>query len=409
MAIPSLDIDPFCQAFFDDPFPAHAALRDAGPVVYLPRYDLFAVARYADVQAALMNWGDFSSARGVGLSDFAREKPWRLPSLLLETDPPLHDRTRKLMDRVLSPAAVRALRVDFAAAADTLIDALLERDSFDAVTDLAEAYPLAVFPDAVGMPRENRRFLLPYGNMVFNSFGPRNAFFEAAVHDAAPVLEWVQAQSRREALAPVGFGAVIHAAADTGEVTRDEAEILVRSLLTAGVDTTVNGLGAALYCLARFPVQFERLRSDPMLARGAFEEAVRLESPVQTFFRTTVREVVIGRAAGGDEAGDDVAGGDETIGEGRKVLLFLGAANRDPRRWEQPDGYDITRRAAGHVGFGTGIHGCVGAVLARLEAEVVLSALARKVARIEIVGTPRRRHNNTLRGLASLPMRLRAA
>jgi cytochrome P450 len=91
------------------------------------------------------------------------------------------------------------------------------------------------------------------------------------------------------------------------------------------------------------------------------------------------------------------------------VLLFLGAANRDPRRWDQPDDYDITRRAAGHVGFGTGIHGCVGAVLARLEGEVVLSALARKVARIEITGTPRRRYNNTLRGLASLPITFHAA
>jgi cytochrome P450 len=394
MSVPTLDIDPFCQAFFDDPFPAHAALRDAGPAVYLPRYDLFAIARHEDVQAALTNWTDFSSARGVGLSDFAKEKPWRLPSLLLETDPPLHDRTRKLMDRVLSPAAVRALRVDFAAAADALIDTLLERGSFDAIPDLAEAYPLTVFPDAVGMPRDNRRFLLPYGNMVFNSFGPRNTYFEAALRDAAPVLEWVQAQSRREALTPVGFGAAIHAAADTGEVARNEAEILVRSLLTAGVDTTVNGLGAALYCLARFPDQFERLRADPALARAAFEEAVRLESPVQTFFRTTVRNVTVGN---------------ETIDEGRKVLLFLGAANRDPRRWERPDDYDITRRAAGHVGFGTGIHGCVGAVLARLEGEVVLSALARKAARITITGTPRRRYNNTLRGLASLPITLHAA
>ncbi len=408
MTIPSLDIDPFCQAFFDDPFPSHAALRDAGPVVYLPRYDLFAIARYEQVQAALTNWQDFSSARGVGLSDFAREKPWRLPSLLLETDPPLHDRTRRLMDRVLSPAAIRALRADFTAAAEALIDALLERGSFDAVRDLAEAYPLTVFPDAVGMPRENRRFLLPYGNMVFNSFGPRNAFFEEAVRDAAPVLEWVTAQSRREALAPVGFGAVIHAAADTGEVAREEAEILVRSLLTAGVDTTVNGLGAALYCLARFPAQFDRLRADPSLARAAFEEAVRLESPVQTFFRTTVRDVAIGDAADGVEAMADFVNETETIDEGRKVLLLLGAANRDPRRWERPDDYDITRRAAGHVGFGTGIHGCVGAVLARLEGEVVLAALARKVARLEIVGTPRRRYNNTLRGLASLPMQLHA-
>jgi hypothetical protein len=100
--------------------------------------------------------------------------------------------------------------------------------------------------------------------------------------------------------------------------------------------------------------------------------------------------------------------GDETIGEGCKVLMFLGAANRDPRRWEHPDAFDITRRNAGHVGFGTGIHGCVGAVLARLEGEVVLGALARKVASIEITGAPRRRYNNTLRGLSYLPIRMTA-
>ena len=392
MAIPELDIDPFSRDFFDDPFPAHAALRDAGPVVYLPNYDVFAVARYEQVRAMLLDWSSFTSARGVGLSDFSREKPWRLPSLLLETDPPLHDRTRKLMDRVLSPAAMRALRTGFAAAADALVDALLERGSFDAVRDLAEAYPLTVFPDAVGMPPENRRFLLPYGNMVFNSFGPRNALFEAAVQDATPVLEWVQAQSRREALTPTGFGAAIHAAVDAGEVTTDEACVLVRSLLTAGVDTTVNGLGAAVYCLARFPDAFAQLRAEPSLARAAFEEAVRLESPVQTFFRTTTRVVDIGG---------------ETIGEGRKVLMFLGAANRDPRQWERPDDYDITRRNAAHVGFGTGIHGCVGAVLARLEGELVLDALARKVTSIEISGAPVRRYNNTLRGLASLPVTIR--
>jgi 4-methoxybenzoate monooxygenase (O-demethylating) len=262
------------------------------------------------------------------------------------------------------------------------------------VHDLAEAYPLTVFPDAVGMPRENRRFLLPYGNMAFNSFGPRNDLFETAVRDAAPVLEWVQAQSKREALSPSGFGAAIHAAADTGDVTRDEAEILVRSLLTAGVDTTVNGIGAALYCLACFPEQFAKLRADPSLARAAFEEAIRLESPVQTFFRTTTGAVEFGG---------------ERVGEGRKVLMFLGAANRDPRRWESPDDYDIARRNADHVGFGHGIHACVGAVLARLEGELILGALARKCAAIEISGEPKRRYNNTLRGMASLPMTLRVA
>jgi cytochrome P450 len=346
------------------------------------------------VRDMLMDWGSFTSARGVGISDFAKEKPWRLPSLLLEADPPLHDRTRGLMDRVLSPAAIRGLREPFAAAAEALIDDLLTRGSFDAVRDLAEAYPLAVFPDAVGMPAENRRFLLPYGNMVFNSFGPANALFEAAVADAEPVLTWVQAQSRRDALSSTGFGAAIHAAADDACVSVAEAEVLVRSLLTAGVDTTVNGLCAAVLCLARFPSAFQQLRANPSLARAAFEEAVRLESPVQTFFRTTTRTVTIG---------------EETIPEGRKVLMLLGAANRDPRRWERPDDYDITRRNAGHVGFGTGIHGCVGAVLARLEGELVLGALARKVGSIEIAGEPRRRYNNTLRGMASLPVRFRAA
>ncbi len=236
---------------------------------------------------------------------------------------------------------------------------MLDRGEFDAIPDLAEAYPLAVFPDAVGMPRENRRYLLPYGNMVFNSFGPRNAFFDEAVKDAAPVIAWVQAQSRRDALAPEGFGAAIHAAADTGELTAEEAPLVVRSVLTAGVDTTVSGLGAALYCLARFPDQFARLRADPSLARAAFEEAVRYESPVQTFFRTTTRPT-------------EIAG--VPVGEGEKVLMFLGAANRDPRRWERPEEYDIARPNAGHVGFGTGIHGCVGQVLARLEGEMVLGA-----------------------------------
>lgn len=168
----------------------------------------------------------------------------------------------------------------------------------------------------------------------------------------------------------------------------------MRSLLTAGIDTTVNGLGAAVWALASFPDQWQRLRADPTLARAAFEEAVRLESPVQTFFRTTTRPVELSGFV---------------IGEGEKVLMFMGAANRDPRRWQEPDRYDITRRTSGHVGFGSGIHMCVGQFVARLEGEVLLSALARKVASIEITGPVKRRYNNTLRGLESLPVTLKAA
>lgn len=388
---PTSAADPFSAEFFTDPFPVHAALRDAGPVVRLSAYECWAVARYDEVHRVLNDWETFSSARGIGLSDFKKEPPWRLPSLVLETDPPFHDRTRKVLNRVLSPAAMKVLKERFAAAADALIDELLERDSFDAVPDLSEAFPLAVFPDAIGMPAGNRHNLLPYGNMVFNSIGPRNAFFQESVREAEPVLAWVQAQSQRDQLTDDGFGAQIHAAVATGELTEEEAPMVVRSLLTAGVDTTVSGLGAALFCLARFPGQFQALRANPALARAAFEEAVRFESPVQAFFRTTTRAVDIGGFP---------------IGEGEKILVFFAAANRDPRRWERPEEYDIARKTVGHVGFGSGVHACVGQLLARLEGEVVVRALARKVAHIEIVGEPRRRFNNTLRGLASLPLKL---
>jgi len=391
---PVSDADPFSREFFNDPHRIHEELRETGPVVWLMRYSVWAAARYEQVYAMLNDWQAFSSAACVGLQDFRKEKPWRPKSLVLETDPPLHDRTRLVLNRVLSPAAMKTLRERFARAADTLIDALLERESFDAIPDLAEAYPLTVFPDAMGMPPENRRFLLPYGNMVFNSFGPRNEFFAEAVADAEPVLAWLQAQMQRDALAPGGFGAQIHAAVDSGELTAEEAPIVTRSLLTAGVDTTVSGIGAAVYCLARFPDQFARLRQDPSLARAAFEEAVRHGSPVQTFFRTTTRPVELGGVP---------------VGEGEKVLMFLGAANRDPRRWERPDEFDIARRTIGHVGFGAGIHACVGQLLARLEGECILSALARKVGAIEITGPVRRRYNNTLRGLAGLPVTLRRA
>ena len=130
------------------------------------------------------------------------------------------------------------------------------------------------------------------------------------------------------------------------------------------------------------------------MARNAFEEAVRFESPVQTFFRTTTKDVEIGGCK---------------VGEGEKILMFLGAANRDPRRWNDPDRYDITRKTSGHVGFGAGVHMCVGQLVARLEGEVMLAALARKVAAIEISGPVKRRYNNTLRGLESLPITLTPA
>jgi 4-methoxybenzoate monooxygenase (O-demethylating) len=391
---PALDVDPFSIEFFKDPHPVHELLREAGPVVRLDKWNVYAVARYAEVHAVLNDPQTFCSSRGVGLSDFAKEKPWRPPSLILEADPPAHTRTRAVLNKVLSPAVMKKLRDTFVAAAEAKVDELLAKRSFDAVADLAEAYPLSVFPDAMGLKQEGREHLLPYAGLVFNAFGPPNELRQTAIERSAPHQAYVQEQCQRENLAPGGFGACIHAQVDTGDITAAEAPLLVRSLLSAGLDTTVNGLSAAIYCLARFPEEWQRLRNDPALARNAFEEAIRFESPVQTFFRTTTRDV-------------DFSG--FHVGEGEKILMFLAAANRDPRRWENPERYDVTRRTSGHVGFGSGIHMCVGQLVARLEGEAMLVALARKVAAIEITGPVKRLFNNTLRGLESLPITLQPA
>jgi 4-methoxybenzoate monooxygenase (O-demethylating) len=391
---PSLDIDPFSVEFLTDPYLDHARMRDAAPVVYLTAYGIYAMARHAEVFAALNDWQAYSSARGVGLQDFAKETPWRPKSIVLETDPPLHDRTRKVLQRVMSPIAMRRLREDFKAKAARLVSKLVKKRDIEAVHELAEAFPLEVFPDAVGLVQEGRENLLPYSTMVFNSFGPRNEIFQSSTQAAEPVLAWIHAQCARGACADVGFAADIWAAHDAGEITAEEAPILVRSLLTAGLDTTVNGFANAILALAMHPEQWNRVRSDRSLIRPAFDEVLRWESPVQTFFRTTTRAV-------------DVSG--VAVPEGAKVLLFLAAANRDPRKWAEPDTFDVSRRPMGHVGLGAGIHVCVGQLVARLEAEVMFEVLADHVAAFELAGAPERKPNNTLRSLSRLDVRLLAA
>ncbi|SDS65707.1 cytochrome P450 [Bradyrhizobium canariense] len=388
---PVSTIDPFSHAFLSDPYPHHEAMREAGPVVWLEHYGIWAMARHQEVRDALTDWQTYCSGAGVGLSDFRKEPPWRPPSIILEADPPLHTRTRAVLTRILSPAAINILRETFAREAEALVDRLLEQREFDGVADLAEAYPLKVFPDAVGISEEGRENLLPYGSMVFNSFGPRNDLFDKAMANAGPVRDWIMSKCSRAALAPSGLGMRIFEAVDAGELSEAEAGMLVRSFLSAGIDTTVYGLGNALYCFASNPEQWTILRESPNLIRGSFEEVLRFEAPVQTFFRTTTKAVDVGGVH---------------IGDGEKVLLFLAAANRDPRRWDKPDTFDVRRRATGHMTFGTGIHGCVGQAVARLESEAIFGALARRVASFEMTGQPERRLNNTLRGLDTLPLRV---
>lgn len=390
-AAPVLHVDPFGRSFMDDPYPHYQAMREAGPVLWSPKYECYVVARHEDVQRVLSEWQTFSSAAGVGLANFRKEKPWRPPSIVLEADPPLHTRTRTVLARTMTPGVVKSLRERFEREAEILVDRILDMGEFDGVKDFAEHYPIKVFPDALGLPERGRENLLPYGNMVFNSFGPHNDLMEAALSNSEPVRAWIMANCARKALSSDGLGAVIYAAVESGELTEDEAGMLVRSFLSAGVDTTVNAFGIMLWCLAKWPDQWEKLRGRPELARNAFEECLRYEGPAQAFFRTTTKEVEIGGVK---------------IGSDEKICAFMQSANRDPKRWDRPDIFDIERKVVGHMGFGTGIHGCVGQPIARLEGEAVFAALARKAHKIELTAEPVRRYNNVLRAYASLPVRV---
>lgn len=385
------DFDPFSSETRRNPYGSYEKLRAAGPVVRLTKYDIWAVPRAADVKTVLDDHTNFSSAGGAGLANYFKQKPWRPPSIILEADPPLHTRTRTVLARVLSPGVMRRLADEFKAKAVALVDPLIDAGKFDAIRDIAEVFPTTVFPDALGIGGEGRENFLAYGAMVFAGFGPENDYIHEVMAKATTVLPWVTAKCQRDLLRPGSFGAQVYDAVDAGQINEEEAALLVRSLLSAGLDTTISAIGMSLYSLARSPDQWTLLAANPSIARAAFDETLRYDTPAPFVFRTTPHET-------------ELAG--VPIDRHQKVLLLVASSNRDETRWERADQLDINRRVSGHLAFGTGIHGCVGQMVSRLEAEAVLSALAARVASIEIDGEIVFRESTGLRALRSLPLRV---
>jgi cytochrome P450 len=387
------DVDPYDAAVLANPVEYYKELRAKGALVYIPKYAILACGRYAETRAVISDHERFVSSRGIGLQDFRLQEAWRPPSIILEVDPPYHTKTRAVMARVLSPPAIAGLKDRFKRAAEALVDELVEKGSFEAVVELAETFPTRVFPEAVGLAQADRQRLVDYAAMVFNAFGPDNALRRNAMAKAADVVPWIAEQCKRERLKPGGFGEAIYSAADSGEITEVEAGMLVRSLLSAGIDTTVAGIGNALWCLASNPMEYEALKADPTLVRAAFEETLRFASPGHSFCRTAHCDTTVASTP---------------IAEGAKILCVLGAANLDEARWHDAHRFSIARRPAGHLAFGTGIHGCVGQNLARAEAEAVLTAILHRVDRIDFDGEPVWRPNNAIRALDRVPLRFRA-
>lgn len=388
---PVLDSDAFSSEVLGNPYPFYEQLREAGPVVRLEQYDCWAMGRHAEVEAAFNDWQTYSSAAGAGLDNIRKSAGWREPSLLQDADPPVHARARDILTKLMSPPTVRGLRADFARKADRLIGDLIERRSFDAVSDVAEFFPARVFGDAMGLPREGRENLVRFGNVAFNIFGPHNWLYDSALKTMSEVAPWVAQNCKRESLRPDGLGARVYDSVDAGVISEHEGGLLVRTFLVAGTDTVVNSFSNMMYCLAGNPDQWSILRNDSSLIRKAYEEVIRIESPIQTFFRTTTCDTIVGGFL---------------IPADQKVYLSYASANRDPRRWKNSDKFDIERDTPGHLGFGTGVHRCLGQMLARLQGEVVLSAMIARIRTIEPDGEPRALLSNTSRGFQSLPIRV---
>ena len=392
---PTIDIDPYADEVLNEPYGMHSVLRSAGPVAFLSRYGVYAMGRHRDIMIVLKDWETYSSTGGSGLGDIRKPDAWRPGSPIVEVDPPRHTQVRTVLQRILSPAVLRAWRADFEQEADRLIAELVDEKRFCGVKDLAEAYVATTFPRALGLrdepDRRNKLFLL--GALNFDGQGPRNARYEETQRRADAIWDWYLESMKRGAMVPGGFGETIFQAADRGEIEQETAPLLVRSFLRGGLDSTSSMISAALWYLARDPEQWRLLREEPARVRQALDEAMRLETPIQNVCRQTTREVEI----------DGV-----TVGEDVKILILLGSANRDPDQWERPDAFDVQRQTMGHLALGTGVHMCVGQMIARMEGEAILKALLARVETIELAGEPSRALNNNLRSLGSLPLAVTA-
>jgi len=393
IAAPICDIDLYSDEVMGDLYPYVKSMRDLAPVVWLSKYHVYYATSYEAVLRGLSAPRGLSSVGGIGLRDMSLSG---LPAraTLVGADPPNHTRHREIILRVLSPTAISKLESLMETAASRTIDQLLERGSVDMVADIIRPFTVSVLGDAVGIPRENRGHLAVLGDMILASVGPANRRYELAVRDAVQggSIDWAQRMSRREMLAPQSIGADIYATVDNGLITEDEAADLVSMFLFGALDTTIYSFTNGVRNFLDHPDQWHLLRNDPSLVRGAFEEVLRYNVPVQQMYRNITMTMSL----------DGVR-----VEQGRRIGFSIAAANRDPKRFAEPDRFDIRRKTLGHLGFGAGIHACVGQMVAKMEARAFFGCLARRVEALEWTGTPQRLVTGGLASVHGLPVMAR--
>ncbi|CAN5390721.1 cytochrome P450 [soil metagenome] len=393
-AIPTLAADPYADEVLKNPLPFYAEVREAGPVVFFEKYGVYGTGRHAEVAEVLGNYKKFSTRSGIGLGDIRDPASGaRPPSILAETDPPAHTATRSVATKILSPRVTRQFRELFEKKAVKYVDRILSMKQFDGIQDLWEPYLFEGFPEAMGIAFDDEA-IRSIGYMAFNQTGPKNALYYDGLKVGEPYIDWFAAACQPDSVRPGSLADDFFKAEAAGDLPPNTASNIIRTFVRAGTDTTKSGMGTVLRLLASDPRQWATLKSEPNLARTAFDEALRCESPVHVIYRTTTTDV-------------ELAG--HALKDNTKIAVFPGSANRDERKWENPDLFDVRRRSAGiHMSFGTADHTCIGQNLARVETECLLNEMIRRVAKVTLIGTPEYLLMNQLRMLKRLPLEVEA-
>ncbi len=382
--------DPYSYEHHEDPYPTYRQLRDIAPAYLDPDRGFWALSRHEDVRAALDDWRTFSSAGGITLE----RRSEGVEPMLIEMDPPRHTELRALVSRAFTPRRVADLEGPTRQLALELSAGFTPGERIDVITDFAGKLPMAVISVMLGVPREDQDELRECSDAMLHREEGSAELTPAGIDGATRLYGYFNdlIAVRRRAPRDDLVGALV--AAEEGDRSLSPAEVLgfCFLLLIAGNETTTKLLGNALFWLEAFPDQRALLRADPTLIPGAVEETLRFDTSTQALARVLTRDVELHGT---------------TLPAGRKGLLLFGSANRDERRWDDPDRFDITRNPAGHLAFGHGLHHCLGAPLARLETRVALDVLLPALGDYTVdVDAAVRVHSGNVRGFARLPLEL---
>ncbi len=382
-AVPTFDGDFWSDEVLADPYPTYKRLREIGPAVWFSQHGAWALTTHAAVREGLRLGEVFSSAEGVTMNDAMNGMS---RGVMLASDDPYHRELRSVFSRPLMPGALAPLRARLSDLSESLVERLVARRSFDAVTELAHHLPLSVVTELVGLGEEGKSNMLAWAVGIFNAFGPDTHPRTLSGIEITQQAFAYLATMDKHTLTPDGWGMKLFEASTRGELSEQSAKGMLMDYLGPALDTTINATSSAVWLFAQNPEQWDRLRADPTLISDAIDEVLRLESPIRAFSRYVTRDHRIG---------------DVVLGAGSRALVLYACANRDEQKYVNAERFDIGRKPRDHLAFGHGTHTCAGMHLAKLEMTVLLEALIKRVRRFHIREEKRELHN-TLRGLARL-------